>query len=85
MLKLYAVLYVMGKLAYSVGPWPDDTMEDCQRAIEQTKTMVAEEFNGKDTIEDGGVTYKREDFTPQCRVFGRKPVLGESIDADTIR
>lgn len=79
MLKIYAVLYLAGKVAFAVGPWPDDAMDVCLETTQETQRLIDEEFAHIESLTRDGIVYKKSDFVPTCGRFLDKPQIGDPI------
>lgn len=82
---VYAVIYIAGKLAASIGPWdnnPDDierAMRDCNVAQVAQEQRIDAQFKLRSPDDPifivGGIHVKRGDFKTSCELRSEPPML----------
>lgn len=77
-MKLFAVVYIFGKVAAIVGPWPDGSMDVCLKGQVEMEANADRYFAVEPIREIGdGEKATRRDFRFSCEFRDSRPELGK--------
>lgn len=75
-MKLFAVFYILGKVAAVIGPWPDGSMEACLKGKAEIEANADRDYAKEPIKIVGGEKVTRKDFHFACEMHDARPELG---------